>query len=390
MEVLPASGNDTEELPKPIFTFGASQPFAEFNPFLKPSKAIEGTRLNSISAQQGVKESTNKSPSPSHPSISRCSTLANISKSSDSLEIIVDRTRPQILGMTTSLGPVVSKAVGGMYLPSTPSPILLLTPGILIEHLASDDNQEADPKRVRTSWDPGRAYHESLLFTEGRNAVSRARNARLEEVRTTPVFSADVLRSAYDAPVAAMPADTLCQYGLLAGIQEICGLDSATSASNDSPDNEPKDNRLFLNINTPWSAFICGSQGAGKSHTLSCMLEAALLQPRGQDRLGKLPKPLSGIVFHYDKFTGLSGNQICEAAYLCSKGIPVKVLVSPASFKKMQKLYSDLPGVPKHLRPVVHPMLIEQQHLDAARMLKLMAVEGTDATRPLYMEVSVL
>ena len=217
----------------------------------------------------------------------------------------------------------------------------------------------------------------------------------------TPLFSADVLCAAFDASISALSAADLPQYGLLAGIQEICGLDSTTPASSDSSEGELKDNRkhsqvpefgdnrLFLNTNMPWSAFICGSQGAGKSHTLSCMLEAALLQPQASNRLGKLPKPLAGIVFHYDRFTGLSGNQICEAAYLCSKGIPVKVLVSPASFKKMQKLYSNLRDVPKHLQPAVHPMLIEQKHLDAARMLKLMAVEGTDGTRPLYMEVRI-
>ena len=254
---------------------------------------------------------------------------------------------------------------------------------------------------MRTSWDPDRPYHDSLLFAEGRKSVFRAQNARLEEVRTTPLFSADVLRAAFDASISVLPAAELPQYGLLAGIQEICGLNPTTRASSDNSEEALKDsrkhlqapeigdNRLFLNTNTPWSAFICGSQGAGKSHTLSCMLEAALLQPQGHDRLGKLPKPLSGIVFHYDRFTGLSGNQFCEAAYLCSKGIPVKVLVSPASFKKMQRLYSNLPGVPTHLQPAVHPMLIKEQHLDAARMLKLMAVEGADGTRPLYMEVRV-
>jgi len=33
---------------------------------------------------------------------------------------------------------------------------------------------------------------------------------------------------------------------------------------------------IFLNTNAPWSAFICGSQGSGKSYTLSCMLENLL------------------------------------------------------------------------------------------------------------------
>lgn len=214
------------------------------------------------------------------------------------------------------------------------------------------------------------------------------KDARLEEVRTAPLFSADTLRATADASVTTVPAGTLPQYGLLAGVQDICGRDSALPDANDSAQAGKVDNRVFLNTNTPWSAFVCGSQGSGKSHTLSCMLEAALLQSQIPNRLGKLPRPLAGIVFHYDKFAGLSKKQECEAAYLCSTGIPVKVLVSPASHGKMQRIYSNLEGVPSHLQPTVHPMLFEQQHLDVSRMLKLMAVDGTDSTRPLYMEVS--
>jgi hypothetical protein len=34
------------------------------------------------------------------------------------------------------------------------------------------------------------------------------------------------------------------------------------------------DSRIFLNTNIPFSAFICGLQGSGKSHTMSCLLGA--------------------------------------------------------------------------------------------------------------------
>ena len=243
------------------------------------------------------------------------------------------------------------------------------------------------------NWESERLYHESLLFKGVKASSSSAQNARLEEVRTSPLFTADVLRVSTDATMSTVPVDTLPQYGLLAGIQDICGRDAEKPQSDRD---EGEDNRLFINTNTPWSAFICGSQGSGKSHTLSCMLEAAMLQSAPQTlgeaprTLGKLPHPLAGIVFHYDKFTGLSGNQVCEAAYLCSKGIPVKVLVSPASFGKLQQLYSNLPGVAKHLQPTVHPLLFEQHHLDAESMMKLMAVEVTNGVRPLYMEVRML
>ena len=238
------------------------------------------------------------------------------------------------------------------------------------------------------SWESDRLYHESLLFDGDKaSSNSSAQNARLEEVRTSPLFTADVLRVSSDVAVSTVPFDTLPQYGLLAGIKDICGRDTEKPQSNHD---EGKDNRLFLNTNTPWSAFICGSQGSGKSHTLSCMLEAAMLQSRAPQTLGRLPHPLAGMVFHYDKFTGLSGNQICEAAYLCSRGIPVRVLVSSASFAKLEPIYSNLPNVAQHLQPIVHPLLFEQHHLDTETMLKLMAVEATNGGRPLYMEVRAL
>ncbi|KAF2827553.1 hypothetical protein CC86DRAFT_381552 [Ophiobolus disseminans] len=34
---------------------------------------------------------------------------------------------------------------------------------------------------------------------------------------------------------------------------------------------------FLLNTNSPWSFFLCGSQGSGKSHTPSCILENCML-----------------------------------------------------------------------------------------------------------------
>ena len=147
---------------------------------------------------------------------------------------------------------------------------------------------------------------------------------------------------------------------------------------------EPEDKRLFVNMNAPWSAFICGSQGSGKSHTLSCMLEAALRQPD----LGKLPNPLSAMVFHYDKFNSCSSSQICEAAYLSSSEIPVKVLVSPSNYKTMKKAYENMPGFPEDAKkPVVAPLVLFEEQLNLERMMTLMAAEEKDGKMPLYMEV---
>ncbi|KAL8796819.1 MAG: hypothetical protein Q9195_000902 [Heterodermia aff. obscurata] len=251
----------------------------------------------------------------------------------------------------------------------------------------SDNPQPSDSKPKNMDWDLDRQYHESLILKEGRDSSSRAQNPRLEEVCTAPLFTADVLRASVDGTVSTVSVNSLPQYGLLAGYQDACRHGADVSTSSDSPIDEAKDKRLFLNTNTPWSAFICGSQGSGKSHTLSCMLEASILPTKSPKSLGKLPHPIAGILFHYDKFTGLSGNQMCEAAYLCSTGIPVKVLVSPASFGKMQRLYSNLPNVPVDRQPTVHPLLFEQHHLDAESMLKLMAVEAASGSRPLYMEI---
>ncbi|KAK8061271.1 P-loop containing nucleoside triphosphate hydrolase [Apiospora phragmitis] len=47
------------------------------------------------------------------------------------------------------------------------------------------------------------------------------------------------------------------------------------------------DPRIFYNVASPSSIFICGQQGSGKSHTLSCLLEGCLMP----SKLGRLPHP---------------------------------------------------------------------------------------------------
>lgn len=53
--------------------------------------------------------------------------------------------------------------------------------------------------------------------------------------------------------------DDLPQYGLL-------------GSSDPASSNTIMDSRLFLNTNVPFSAFVCGVQGSGKSHTTACMI----------------------------------------------------------------------------------------------------------------------
>ena len=90
----------------------------------------------------------------------------------------------------------------------------------------------------------------------------------LEEVRTAPLFSANVLRATSKAKIAPGDPDVLPQYGLLAGFETIYRRDPTEADEENSLRDMGVDNRLFLNTNSPWSAFVCGSQGSGKSHTL--------------------------------------------------------------------------------------------------------------------------
>jgi DNA replication protein DnaC len=53
---------------------------------------------------------------------------------------------------------------------------------------------------------------------------------------------------------------------------------------------------LFLNTNVHFSAFICGVQGSGKSHSTTCLLENALISSK---QLGRLESPLSALGFSY-------------------------------------------------------------------------------------------
>jgi hypothetical protein len=115
------------------------------------------------------------------------------------------------------------------------------------------------------------------------------------------------------------------------------------------------------------------------------MLENSLLMPSDT---GNLTMPLTGLVLHYDKFTGVETGQLCEAAYLCSSGITVRVLVSPSNFGRMKKLYENLPGLPEGVKgPEVVPMKFLENHLSTGMMKSLMAV-GPEGSSPLYMEVS--
>ena len=141
----------------------------------------------------------------------------------------------------------------------------------------------AVPKSIKArmagynTWDADRQYHENLVSSA--ESTGQQRNVHREEIRTTPLFSGDVL-----AHVSGR--DVLPQYGFLAKVlntfgghderstddllaSESNGWGNAASQKSQSSTTNIDDSRLFINMNAPWSAFICGSQGSGKSHTLS-------------------------------------------------------------------------------------------------------------------------
>lgn len=196
------------------------------------------------------------------------------------------------------------------------------------------------------------------------------RDHRLEKLKTAPLFSGHVCMA-----IENHGSSTSCrfpQYGLL-GLQV-------------HDDSHTIDHRklMYANVSMPWSAFICGSQGSGKSHTLSCLLENALIV---SSPAGNVSAPLAGMVVHYDKFTSFSGTQLCEAAYLCSSNIPVRILVSPTNYAAMKKAYENLPGLKGGSRSLeVVPMYLSHKHLTITMMKTLMGI-GTGKDQPLYIEV---
>ncbi|KAJ4859208.1 hypothetical protein T069G_07475 [Trichoderma breve] len=192
-----------------------------------------------------------------------------------------------------------------------------------------------------------------------------------EELAGTPIFTQAVYEHA--SSLNTTTSKPFAQYGLLAGIIE------DTSADRKTPTSAANDPRLFFNTSTPSSVFICGSQGSGKSHTLSCLLENCLTRSKAN----VLPHPLTGIVFHYDPWVSASGGSPCEAAYLASaEDISVRVLCAPTNIRDIKSIYSKLPNVS------VEELRINQSDLNTKRMMDLMAVSSIQGGMPLYLHVA--
>lgn len=157
-------------------------------------------------------------------------------------------------------------------------------------------------------------HHFNLL-----RKIGGAQASQLGYLVNSPLFTLAALRQLQGLSSHL----TVSQYGLLAKILESEDSIRPTRASKAAPDF-----RLFYNTTVPSSTFICGSQGSGKSHTLSCLLENCLVASDA----ATLPRPLTALVFHYDTFVSDDAGSPCEAAYLASmSGIRVRVLCSPTN-----------------------------------------------------------
>ncbi|KAJ3493353.1 hypothetical protein NLG97_g4788 [Lecanicillium saksenae] len=218
-------------------------------------------------------------------------------------------------------------------------------------------------------------------FQDGDDATELARHMELlrsantdttPEMNNVPIFHASVRKHAKNLSRSS-DNNAFTQYGLLAGISQ----DGNGEAELYGEQRNGFDPRLFYNVATPSSVFICGSQGSGKSHTLSCMLENCLLASSAN----VLPRPLTGIVFHYDTFNSDVGGTPSEAAYLSSNPkVKVRVLCAPTNRVKIEKIYSCLPNV------VVSEFRIHESQLNTKRMLDLMAMGSVAGDSwPLYM-----
>ncbi|VUC26181.1 unnamed protein product [Clonostachys rosea] len=186
---------------------------------------------------------------------------------------------------------------------------------------------------------------------------------------TAPLFTGNVRRALENEDPNHPPMFT--QYGLLGG--------DATAGNLDRLESGDSDPRVFYNTAAPSSTFICGSQGSGKSHTLSVLLENSL----ARSVANVLPRPLTGLLFHKDSFVSETSGAPCEAAYLSSNpDISVRVLCAPSNIVNIRRIYGQLPNV------TVEELRINQSDLNTSRMLGLMAFHARgDGGMPLYLYV---
>ncbi|KAI6840164.1 hypothetical protein KC332_g2860 [Hortaea werneckii] len=204
-------------------------------------------------------------------------------------------------------------------------------------------------------------------FFKPRDTTSRS--GQSEEIRMSPLVSLKV-KDCLEKRSSTPNASALLPQARLLG-RSVDGHPPGISTE------EP----ILYNVDAPNSTFLCGSQGSGKSYTLSCLLESCLIK---DDQYGSLDNAVAGVVFNYD--ADLS-NVTAETASLCSRGIKVRVLISPSNYVALEEAYSVLVGASDNL--VVQPLLLGDADLNVSRMKRLMAFSDEEQNVPLYMEVMI-
>ncbi|KAL5337238.1 hypothetical protein BJX70DRAFT_399881 [Aspergillus crustosus] len=228
------------------------------------------------------------------------------------------------------------------------------------DHLTGFQGENSSTDHTSTM--PSLADQQQLLtfVNEADEADENTAGLTPQSLDHSVVVSASLNNTGYDMP---------SQYALLGQLE----------ATYD-PTEQDHDPRVLLNINSPFSAFICGLQGSGKSHTTSCIIENCSLSTKA---LGNLSRALSTLVLHFNEYSSNVSSQPSEAAFLASASpghghIPVRVLVSPTNYHNLAKLYSHIPNVK------VYPFRIQPRHLNISMMLSLMSMSQTEGM-PLYM-----
>lgn len=177
---------------------------------------------------------------------------------------------------------------------------------------------------------------DSLLDSDERDSVLHEHlqllNLKTDSEKGTYVFNSPVFTEAVRAHHTVdglATKNAFTQYGLLGG-QASKMSPELLNKDRIPPEDDP---RIYYNVAVPSSVFICGSQGSGKSHTLSCLLENSMVPSTA----AVLPRPLTGLVFHYDTFSSDHGGAPCEAAYLSSNPkVNVRVVCAPTNIGQIK------------------------------------------------------
>jgi len=142
---------------------------------------------------------------------------------------------------------------------------------------------------------------------------------------------------------------------------------------------------VYLNTHEPFCFVTVGVQGAGKSHTTSCVLESCLV-PFETCNIVKLSSPMTSLVLQYDH----NPKSVCEAAGLLSPNpsfqaamshleenvaaaVPKSkavILVSPTYYAQRKKYYGDY--------CTVKPLLFRWSSLGADHIKRIMRIESGD------------